>query len=170
MRRTAFYSRSPRASSDAERPDADPQGVPASADGTPPEGAPTKERWQPGPRAFGVLLVLFVALGAGGIALWPRQAAQTLTQKDIDAAVLRTLQTTSLPSPAARAADTVRPSIVRVVGYGPERASPEAKTEKRQGCRLRHGVRRHDGMSGAAIRYFCRGFGDGSPRPMRNTT
>jgi len=36
-----------------------------------------------------------------------------------------------LPSPAAKAADIVRPSVVRVTGYGPEKATPEAKTEKR---------------------------------------
>ena len=54
-----------------------------------------------------------------------------LTQKDIDAAVLRTLQTATLPSPAAKAADIIRPSVVRVVGYGTEKTTPEAKTEKR---------------------------------------
>jgi serine protease DegQ len=87
--------------------------------------------WQPGRRAFGALAVLFVALAVGTAGFWPRQVAHTLTQKDIDAAVLRTLQTTSLPSPAARAAATVRPAVVRVVGYGPERVTPEAKTQKR---------------------------------------
>jgi S1-C subfamily serine protease len=39
-----------------------------------------------------------------------------LTQKDIDAAVLRTLETKSLPSPAAKAYEVVRPSVVRVRG------------------------------------------------------
>jgi len=131
MRRTAFYSRSPRASAEPEPSDADASEGSASGDGAVSSGEPAKARWQPGRRAFGMLLVLFVALGTGGVALWPRQPAHTLTQKDIDAAVLRTLQTTTLPSPAARAADVVRPSIVRVVGYGTERASPEAKTEKR---------------------------------------
>jgi serine protease DegQ len=86
--------------------------------------------WQPGPRAFGVLAALFLLLGAATLTFWPRQAPYALTQKDIDAAVLRTLQTTSLPSPAARAAATVRPAVVRVVAYGPERATPEAKTQK----------------------------------------
>jgi serine protease DegQ len=86
--------------------------------------------WQPGRRAFGVLAALFVSVGVATAAFWPHHAAYTLTQKDIDAAVLRTLQTTSLPSPAARAAATVRPAVVRVVAYGPERATPEAKTQK----------------------------------------
>ncbi|MDP2418718.1 MAG: trypsin-like peptidase domain-containing protein, partial [Hydrogenophaga sp.] len=57
---------------------------------------------------LGVLLLASVLLrGPGG--------ASGLTQKDIDAAVLRTLTTQNLPSVAARAADKIRPSVVRVV-------------------------------------------------------
>ena len=43
-------------------------------------------------------------------------APRPLTQKDIDAAVLRTLETKTLPSPAAKAYEVVRPSVVRVRG------------------------------------------------------
>jgi S1-C subfamily serine protease len=43
--------------------------------------------------------------------------AQALTQKDIDAAVLRTLTTQNLPSAAARAAEKIRPAVVRVKSY-----------------------------------------------------
>ena len=39
-----------------------------------------------------------------------------LTQKDVDAAVLRTLETKALPSPAAKAYEVIRPSVVRVRG------------------------------------------------------
>jgi S1-C subfamily serine protease len=39
-----------------------------------------------------------------------------ISQHDIDAAVLHTLRTQSLPSPAARAYDVIRPSVVRVRG------------------------------------------------------
>ena len=42
-----------------------------------------------------------------------------LTQKDIDKAVLHTLNTKVLPSPAARAAEKVRPAVVRVRGVAP---------------------------------------------------
>ncbi len=42
---------------------------------------------------------------------------QRLTQKDIDAAVLKTLSTQSLPSEYAKAYEAIRPSVVRVVGY-----------------------------------------------------
>ena len=130
MRRTGLYSRSPQASKDADAPregDAD-----APAVGAPPDApAAARARWQPGRKSFAGLLVLVLALTVGGAVLWPRQSGPALTQKDIDAAVLRTLQTNVLPSQATRAAAIIRPSVVRVVGYGTERATPEAKTEKR---------------------------------------
>ena len=44
--------------------------------------------------------------------------ARRLTQKDIDSAVLKTLETTVLPSPAAKAYEAISPSVVRVVGLG----------------------------------------------------
>lgn len=128
MRRTGIYSRSPQASKDADAPregDAPGAGAPPDV----PAVAPT--RWQPGRKSFAGLLVLVLALTVGGAVFWPRQSGPALTQKDIDAAVLRTLQTNVLPSQATRAAAIVRPSVVRVVGYGTERATPEAKTEKR---------------------------------------
>ena len=45
-------------------------------------------------------------------------AARKLTQKDINAAVLKTLETTVLPSPAVKAYEAIIPSVVRVVGLG----------------------------------------------------
>lgn len=59
-----------------------------------------------------------VALGItlGHAALTPR--APRITQQDIDAAVLRALQTKPVPSPAARAYQAVRGSIVRVRADG----------------------------------------------------
>jgi S1-C subfamily serine protease len=61
-----------------------------------------------------------VALLAAGVlllsALMLAQRPQRLTQNDIDAAVLHTLQTQTLPSVARRAADLVLPSVVRVDG------------------------------------------------------
>ncbi|MFZ3117024.1 MAG: peptidase S1, partial [Variovorax sp.] len=126
MRRTGLYSRSPQASKDAD----EPREGDAPAAGAPPDAqAPAAARWQPGRKSFAGLLVLVLALTAGGAAMWPRQAGHALTQKDIDAAVLRTLQTNVLPSQATRAAAIVRPSVVRVVGYGTERATPAARTE-----------------------------------------
>ena len=46
-----------------------------------------------------------------------RPTAHQLTQKDIDNAVMHTLANNVLPSAAARAAEAVRPAVVRVMGY-----------------------------------------------------
>ena len=58
----------------------------------------------------GALIALGVTLGQAALAPRPPR----LTQSDIDAAVARTLQTKPVPSPAARAYQAVRSSIVRV--------------------------------------------------------
>lgn len=57
-----------------------------------------------------------IALVATHAYLQPQ--ARQLTQRDIDAAVLRTLETKPLPSRAAQAYDLIRPSVVRVRGLG----------------------------------------------------
>lgn len=53
-----------------------------------------------------------------------------LTQDDIDAAVLKTLETVNLPSAAARAYANVLPAVVRVVGYA---IHPKTKEEVEHG-------------------------------------
>jgi S1-C subfamily serine protease len=60
--------------------------------------------------AFAGLLVLLHAMNV------PPQRA--LTQQDIDAAVMRTLETNTLPSRMAKAFDIIRPAVVRVRGLG----------------------------------------------------
>ncbi|HEY7716375.1 MAG TPA: trypsin-like peptidase domain-containing protein [Candidatus Binatia bacterium] len=57
-----------------------------------------------------VALALLVVLTNALITPSPRP----ISQEDIDSAVLHTLQSTDLPSPAAKAYDIIRPSIVRV--------------------------------------------------------
>ncbi len=133
MRRPAFYSRSPRAPQDADESPTPPASDASDKSGErgTPSSAQAARRSRMGRGTAAVLLALSLGLAATSGALWPRQGARQFTQKDIDAAVLRTLQTASLPSPAAKAADIIRPSIVRVVGYGPERKTPEAQTQKR---------------------------------------
>lgn len=59
----------------------------------------------------GVLALLL----ATSLALPLRPGARALTQNDINAAVLKTLETTQLPSAAAKAYDVIAPSVVRVV-------------------------------------------------------
>ncbi len=69
----------------------------------------------------GVLIALAVMIARDGF----QAPARALTQDDIDRAVLHTLDTKPIPSRAAKAAETVRQSIVRVTGY-PDEAVPAA--------------------------------------------
>jgi S1-C subfamily serine protease len=67
--------------------------------------------------------MLFLAGAAVAVALVATNAALTpeprpVTQADIDEAVARTLETKPLPSPAVKAYQAVRPSIVRVNAIG----------------------------------------------------
>ena len=68
--------------------------------------------------------ILFLAGAALAVALVATHAAftaqplQPITQEDIDQAVLRTLETKPLPSPAVKAYQAVRSSIVRVRASG----------------------------------------------------
>ncbi len=61
---------------------------------------------------------MLALLLAFSFALSPHQPVRKLTQADINAAVLKTLETNVLPSPAAKAYQTISPSVVRVVGLG----------------------------------------------------
>ncbi len=69
------------------------------------------------PRVLWAAILVLAALLAGNIALQLRPGATKLTQEIIDSAVLKTLETADLPSQEAKAAETIAPSIVRVVGY-----------------------------------------------------
>jgi S1-C subfamily serine protease len=66
---------------------------------------------------FGLLLVFTYA------PLTP--STRQITQEDIRAAVLHTLETNTLPSPATKAYEIVRPSIVRVRGLDPDQNGEE---------------------------------------------
>jgi S1-C subfamily serine protease len=63
------------------------------------------------------LIVAAIFLGNAALSPAPRQ----LTQHDIDAAVLHTLENTPLPSHAAKAYEAIRHSVVRVHGTGHEK-------------------------------------------------
>ncbi len=112
MRQPALYSRSPRGPSAAPDP-----ALPAADDAPPTPPRSWRERlphWQEQHwrwLALAALLALLVQ------AFFPGTQQRRLTQKDIDAAVLKTLETANLPSPAARAAAAVAPSVVRVAGF-----------------------------------------------------
>jgi len=62
-------------------------------------------------------IVLLTALLAFSLSLSLHPQQRPITQKDINAAVLKTLETQVLPSEYAKAYENVRPSVVRVVSY-----------------------------------------------------
>ena len=117
MPRPALYSRSPRKLPPQDTDD------PAQAVQAPVTQAVTQSRWSQLQKHLSphnvYLLWGFVGLLALMLALSLLQSGQAgpnrLTQDDINAAVLKTLETTSLPSPAAKAYDKIAPSVVRVV-------------------------------------------------------
>ena len=115
MRKPALYSRSrsPKAALFAQPPTTQP------AD-EPPKVRPWRAalaRAAVSPRVMWSALALLAALLLLSMLQRGPLGAKALTQKDIDAAVLHTLSTQNLPSPAARAAEKIRPSVVRVRSY-----------------------------------------------------
>ncbi|MFT4174313.1 MAG: trypsin-like peptidase domain-containing protein [Rhodocyclaceae bacterium] len=121
MRRPPLYSQSRSAAPVAAA-------TPAVAEEAAPPGPPRRRfartrRYAKG-MGLGLLLLAMVAWMAH---LSLRPTPRVLTQKDIDQAVLHTVATKQLPSAATRAAQTVGPSVVRVVGYGPPDEGRAAK-------------------------------------------
>ena len=80
------------------------------------------------PKAMWAALVVLSAFLVVSVLWRPVPAANALTQKDIDAAVLRTLTTQALPSVTARAAEKIRPSVVRVAGLAKNKKGEEVET------------------------------------------
>ncbi len=143
MKKVALYSSSPW----SRQPERTARGRGASAAGV---GDPTTENatapvasvqrlsWL---RNFGgrherALFLIAGALIAFAIAatyLATRTPARTLTQKDIDAAVMHTLETAQLPSVASKAFEAIRPSVVRVIGLGAEPDPGEGNSPSSRG-------------------------------------
>ncbi len=77
---------------------------------------------------WSVLALLALALA---ISLYGgKPGERKITQEDINAAVLKTLETTQLPSAAAKAYETIIPSVVRVVGYSKSKTGKDGKEAK----------------------------------------
>jgi S1-C subfamily serine protease len=72
----------------------------------------------------GLFALLFVVLHAA-----MKPPSREITQRDIDAAVLHTLETKPLPSATARAYEVIRPSVVRVRGLGLHDRDGDENTE-----------------------------------------
>lgn len=92
--------------------------VPAAPDAAAQDTPPTPPRRM---HPAWVALILVLAMNTGMLGYWlvelRQPPPQQLTQKDIDEAVLHTLQTHTLPSQQARAAAKIAPSVVHVTSY-----------------------------------------------------
>ena len=135
MNKAPLHSRSPRrqplpALGRAEPAAAAPPQAPAAEVGaaTAPRGRRGSSR-HAGPTwaVAGALLAALALLGAQRLAPGPHP----ITQDDIDNAVRLSLEKEPLPSAAARAYDTILPSVVRVVGLMDEKDDGEDKAEQR---------------------------------------
>jgi S1-C subfamily serine protease len=62
-------------------------------------------------------IAVLAALLATSLVLNLKPSQRRITQQDINAAVLKTLETQNLPSEYAKAYENIRPSVVRVVSY-----------------------------------------------------
>ncbi|WP_372527991.1 S1C family serine protease [Piscinibacter sp.] len=81
----------------------------------------------PRPQAALAAVLLLVLGGVAEHTLLPAPAA--LNQKDVDAAVRRSLEGEPLPSPYARAAAVIRPSVVRVIGLADDTDTSKASDD-----------------------------------------
>ena len=110
MRRPALYSSS--------RPDRATQPSPAApATQALPNPPATRRLSLSSPQLLWLAIALLTALLAFSLSLGLRPMQRKLTQDDINAAVLKTLETKVLPSEYAKAYDNIRPSVVRVISY-----------------------------------------------------
>ena len=116
MRRTALYSSNNRRGAvppTEEKPKASPP-----ADPPKPSSFARARQFlrRPVPASFLIAALLVpVLIALTFLVLRPVKLA--LTQEDIDAAVAQSLEKAILPSPAARAYEMVRPSVVKVASY-----------------------------------------------------
>lgn len=132
MRRGSFYSSRPRSrGGDAPAPSSPLPDLQADASVRTGWRARVATRLrragQPGAFVAGIILALALVLIRDVMG----PAPTAITQEDIDAAVLHTLETRDLPSRAARAAEAVRQSVVRIRGYAVDPSEPEAGLKER---------------------------------------
>jgi len=121
MKRVALYSQSaPAAAPPPRLADRPAEAAPAA---TTPAAPPRAAAWRRLAARYDRPLLLLAGALLMGLAVLALQrsgpASRVLKQADIDKAVLHTLGSKVLPSPAAKAAQAVAPAVVRVRGVAP---------------------------------------------------
>jgi S1-C subfamily serine protease len=116
MRRPALYSNSTPRAGAAQAALAEAPAAPAAV-AKPPGRLRRMLPSANDPRVLWLAIGLLAISLAVVVSLLLRPGDRKLTQEDIDAAVLKTLETNTLPSAAAKAAEVIAPSLVRVVSY-----------------------------------------------------
>src|SRR5688572_26050637 len=112
MRRPALYSSSrSQRSADAAAPDSGPQPVQAAQ--ASPAGKPSRFSTS-SPKLLWMAILVLAGLLVVSLSLSLRPGQRRLTQEDINAAVMKTMETQVMPSEYAKAYDNIRPSVVRV--------------------------------------------------------
>ncbi|MEZ5707140.1 MAG: trypsin-like peptidase domain-containing protein [Burkholderiaceae bacterium] len=132
MRKPALYSssrRSPRGPLASVAPAVEAEPVPAEAvQAAAARPSSRLRRWGRSPKVMWSAVALLAGLLGVSLSGSLGARAPALTQKDIDAAVLRTLTTQVLPSATARAAEKIRPSVVRVAGVTTNKKGEEVES------------------------------------------
>ena len=114
-----------------DRPNPSTTPDPSGGNSSAPPPQPARSRWRnfcaryerPLWLAAAVALALVVVFTNALISPSTRQ----ITQEDLGAAVLHTLETTALPAPAAKAYEVIRPSIVRVRRLEPDKDGKDSE-------------------------------------------
>ncbi len=125
MRRPALYSSSRSGRVPEASPAADTAPVASTAG-----SAPTSRLSAASPRLLWAAIALLALLLTCSLALSLRPTQRRLTQEDINAAVMKTMETQVMPSEYARAYDKISPSVVRVISYVKKSRLKEEKSLK----------------------------------------
>ena len=127
MKRQVLYSGSRRSTDPLAARAAETETAP------PPAGAGARSRFRDFGARYRSLLVFLggaaLVLLAGITYLESQPQPPRVTQEDIDAAVLHTLENKTVPSRAAKAAEMVRPAVVRVNSFG-DPGEPKAQAKE----------------------------------------
>ncbi|MES2979550.1 MAG: trypsin-like peptidase domain-containing protein [Pseudomonadota bacterium] len=124
MRRPALYSNSRPSGRGGS------SSAPDEPAGQPPSQVPSLSTGKfslSSPRLLWSVIGLLALLLAMTLALTLHNTPRALTQKDIDAAVIKTLETTQFPSAASKAYEAIRPAVVRVTGYVKDKDNNEVE-------------------------------------------